>query len=454
VPEARGLAIWHLRPIGQAADDGGVHPPHTRRHPTGRDRRRRLPTRLVVLTVLASAALTARAWAIPGEADTSFSSDGFAVASFSRPLSSFADSVALQPNGQIVAAGVDVGGRSVAAFAVARFTPKGALDRAFGKHGKARTVFTAGPAVATDIALQEDGRILAGGFLGTPRGTGGPALARYLPDGRRDRAFGHDGRVFTDFAPRSAEIDALAIQSNGKILVVGGVAGSSLIVRYDAIGRIDRGFGRHGVIRTNVVPGAEGYRDVAIQTNGKVVAVGGSDHTNEFTAARYRRDGSLDPTFGATGIVTTSFPYSNTQATAVAIQSNGRLVLAGFTGVAYDAFVRYRRDGRPDVSFGADGIVQSDFGGLLFDAEMDSDGRITWVGGRHGDILLGRLLRDGSLDPTVGGGTGWVTAGPAKSLSRAFAMAIQPDGSVVIAGQAYNAERETSRFLVGRLLRS
>ena len=446
------MATWHLRTIGWAADDVGVHQ-HARRRPTGTDRHRELPTRLVVL-VLASAAFTGNAWASPGAADTSFSGDGFAEVAFSRPPASAAHDVVLQPNGQIVAAGFDGGGSSDARFAVTRFWPNGRLDRSFGKHGTIRTVFSAGPAVAMGVALQDGGRIIAGGFLSSPRGTGGPALARYLPDGRLDRTFGHDGRVFTDFSPRSAEIDALALQSNGMILAVGGSAGRSLVVRYDASGRLDRAFGSRGVIRTNVLPGGEGYSDVAIQANGKIVAVGGSDHTNEFTAARYLPDGSLDPTFGRTGIVTTSFPYRNTQATAVAIQPNGRPVLAGFTGVTHEAFVRYRRDGRPDVSFGSDGMVQPDFGGLLFDVEIDPDGRITSVGWRDLHVLLTRLLPDGSVDATLGAGTGSVTAGPAKSASSAFAMTIQPDGAIVVAGQAYNSERETSRSLVGRLLAS
>jgi uncharacterized delta-60 repeat protein len=169
------------------------------------------------------------------------------------------------------------------------------------------------------------------------------SLVRYNTNGNLDTTFGTNGIVTTAIRGINSINDyanALFIQSNGIL-----VAGSSYdntsskydfaLVRYQATGSLDTTFGTNGIVTTAI--GNDGDWDFAyalgIQSNGMIVAAGSSNNGSnyDFALVRYNIDGSLDTGFGAGGIVTTPIGSSDDYALALGIQSNGRIVAAGYS---------------------------------------------------------------------------------------------------------------------------
>jgi uncharacterized delta-60 repeat protein len=272
-----------------------------------------------------------------GSLDRTFGGDGKVTTDFS-PDRDVANAVAIQADGKIVAAGVDGYGSSK--FALARYNRNGTLDSTFSGDGKVRTNFTAEPDFALDVAIQADGKIVAAGGAGTGSEDVDFALARYNSNGSLDRTFGGDGKVTTDFpAPSPDDEDiahAVAIQPDGKIVALGLAhrAGPFALARYNPDGSLDPTFGGDG----QVMAAHGAASDVAIQADGRIVTAGGGN--GAFALARYNPDGSLDTTFGDEGNVTTDFTAGGDGASGVAIQSNGRIVAAGGTGRKF-ALARY-----------------------------------------------------------------------------------------------------------------
>jgi uncharacterized delta-60 repeat protein len=188
-----------------------------------------------------------------------------------------------------------------------------------------------------------------------------PAQAR---PGDLDRGFGGDGTVTTDF-PGVAR--ALVVQ--GRKLVAAGLAFSSEtsddfgLARYNSNGALDRSFGTGGKVTTNIT--GSGSPDeanaLAQQADGKLVAAGGTDAFatgSDFALARYNPDGTLDPSFGTGGMVTTGLEL----AFALVVQADGKLVAAGVAGQDF-GLARYNPNGTLDASFGTGGTVTTDFAG-------------------------------------------------------------------------------------------
>jgi uncharacterized delta-60 repeat protein len=289
---------------------------------------------------------------IDGTLDVSFEGDGMALVDFGSEAS--ARAVALQPDGRIVLAGWvshPVGaGCCVSDFALARLTSAGALDNSFGSDGRAVTDFLPGADNGHDAAqavlVQADGRILAAGA-----GVAGVvsvdfAVARYLADGSLDPTFSDDGLVTTDFVGYFDEIRDLAVDTGGRI-VTGGQScefpGNSDevcdfgLVRYTSNGMLDQRFGRQGRIRTDLgADVGEGIRGVVVQTDDRIVAAGDTSGpgASDVGLTRYRANGRLDRSFGVNGVVITPVSPSTDEVGGLALQADGRLVVAGTTAVS------------------------------------------------------------------------------------------------------------------------
>jgi uncharacterized delta-60 repeat protein len=289
---------------------------------------------------------------IDGTLDVSFEGDGMALVDFGSEAS--ARAVALQPDGRIVLAGWvshPVGaGCCVSDFALARLTSAGALDNSFGSDGRAVTDFLPGADNGHDAAqavlVQADGRILAAGA-----GVAGVvsvdfAVARYLADGSLDPTFSDDGLVTTDFVGYFDEIRDLAVDTGGRI-VTGGQScefpGNSDevcdfgLVRYTSNGMLDQRFGRQGRIRTDLGGEVgEGIRGVVVQTDDRIVAAGDTSGpgASDVGLTRYRANGRLDRSFGVNGVVITPVSPSTDEVGGLALQADGRLVVAGTTAVS------------------------------------------------------------------------------------------------------------------------
>jgi uncharacterized delta-60 repeat protein len=377
----------------------------------------------------------------------------FLVGPAQAASNSGAEAVAIQSDGRIVAAGW--GDRGFATtFGLARYQPNGSLDTSFGRRGIVTTPIGK-DAQAKAGALQPDGKIVVAGHGGGYFSSRDFAVARYLPTGALDASFGKGGTVRTAFGSAGSEATAVAIQTNGKIVAAGytqaGTKYKFALARYLRSGALDTTFGSGGLVTTNF--GSSGIAGVAIQTDGKIVAVGSS--SGKFALARYNSDGSLDTGFGLGGKVTTSILGKDSAANAVALQPNGKIVVAGSarSGVGVPptskdsfALARYNSDGSLDmVSLTVFIDFECDLCGAGANAvALQPDGKIVLAGqetsGGRGQFALARFEPDGTLDVTFGsGGTVTTSFGfpePANGTSgdSATSLALQKNGRIVAAG--------------------
>jgi trimeric autotransporter adhesin len=196
-----------------------------------------------------------------------------------------------------------------------------------------------------------------------------------------------------------------------------------------------------GSTTTAVGSGDDWVRAMALQADGRIVVAGyafnGSD--DDFAVARFNPDGSLDTTFGTGGIVTADFGGGTDQAYGVAIQSDGRIVVTGRATVSASpdfAVARFDIDGTLDTSFSGDGRASVDFGATIDEARsvvVQSDGSIVLGGTSSGLLALARVDADGVIDTTFGS-AGRVTTDATAGTENGYALALQDDGRIVFAG--------------------
>ena len=398
-----------------------------------------------------------------GGLDPSFGGTGKVVADLTHSnWDDWASALAIQADGKIVVAG---GAR----YRVARFGSSGALDASFGSGGQVRIDFTSGSDYAHGVAIQADGKIVvvgqSGSSPGNPKDTKF-ALARLNSDGTLDASFGVVGKVMTDFTSGYDYAAGVAVQTDGKIIVVGSTgSGQFALARYNSDGTLDASFGAGGKVMTGFTPRGDGAYGVAIQADGRIVVVG-TTGSGKFALARYNSDGTLDASFGVKGKVMTGFTSGPDTARGVAIQADGKIVVVGEDGsgnlVRSDtkfALARYNSDGTLDGSFGGGGKVTTDFtpwGDGASGVAIQADGRIVVVGTAAGQqyedtkFALARYNSDGTLDATFGA-AGKVITDFTPRGDGAAGVAIQADGRIVAAGMA-NSGRSKMKVALARYL--
>jgi uncharacterized delta-60 repeat protein len=316
------------------------------------------------------------ALALPGALDNTFSSDGIVyhlMGSGSNPLQGTPGSVAIQQNGRIVTAGQVTSG-TTERFALARYKINGHLDLNFGSNNNGKVITPIGAnSGATSVAIQPDQKIVVAGNARVG-GNDGFAVARYKINGKPDLSFSGDGKVHTPIGDYASATSA-AIQIDGMI-VVAGMASTTpsnsrfALARYDPItGGLDTSFSGDGkdTISFPGSPSNAGANSVAIQSDGMIVAAGysGSGSNSDFALVRYDPvAGALDTSFDTDGRVTTHMgAYSS--ATSVAIQlGSGHEIVAVGSGIQSNkgifAVVRYEPvAGALDTSFDTDGKVKT-----------------------------------------------------------------------------------------------
>jgi uncharacterized delta-60 repeat protein len=407
------------------------------------------------------------AGARPGRLDAGSSPGGTVTTSFGLTSDDQAVALAVQPDGRLVVAGTRSPSPAQADFVLARYMSDGSLDPSFGSGGKVTTTFRSGGGSneASGLALQPDGKIVVAGTKcrsgedcgPSARGAREFALARYRSDGTLDANFGSAGKVTTPVGTGNTA-RGVTLQPDGKIVVVGSavLANSGedfAVARYDADGTLDTSFGAGGKVTTTFgATSSDGAEAVVLQRDGKIVAGGhgsfGCRCESDFALARYTADGTLDPSFGSSGKVTTTiglnrFAFANT----LALQADGKIVLAGEIingGFELDfALARYTADGSLDQSFGSGGTVTTDLepDAVVQAVAFQPDGKIVAAGYSHNDphwtnFALTRYKADGSLDQSFGSG-GKVTTVIGARGSQARSVALQPDGKIVAAGDSY-----------------
>ncbi len=415
-------------------------------------------------------ALEDRCLLTAGALDPTFGTGGLVVTDLGSTFEHAYD-VVIQSDGKIVTAGDTVRSGTGQDFALVRYNSNGTLDTSFGTNGRAVTDFKGYGDVALAVARQADGKFVAAGYARVS-GVGYPdfALARYNSNGTLDTSFGSKGKVITAISQDTDIIEAMAIQADGKIVVVGwtqktGTAGTGnfVVARYNANGSLDTAFGTGGKVVTDFAGSQDHAEGVAIQADGKIVVVGKAavNNQNNFGIVRYNANGSLDLSFGNQGKVTTSIGDGDLRGWAydVAIQADGRIVVAGdYTyfppGVTSYvlrgmAVTRYESQGALDQGFGTNGVVTIAPSGKDLSGQslaIQANGKIVVAGWYYGypDFAVARLNGlDGSLDTTFGT-SGLVTTdfgptfGVTNSTDIANAVAIQADGKIVAAGSFAN----------------
>ena len=329
----------------------------------------------------------------------------------------------------------------------AQATP-GALDPSFGAGGKVTTAVAPTESVALALARQPDGKLVAAGY-GTTGYNEDFALARYNADGSLDTSFGQGGKVLTEIGSDDNVALALALQPDGKLVAAGDSYNGSdrdfTLARYNADGSLDTSFGQGGKVLTDIGSHNDLLYALALQPDGKLVAAGyssnGSD--DDFALVRYNPNGTLDTTFGTGGKVTTWIGSGDDMFHALVLQPDGKIVAAGNNvqgSQSVIALVRFNPNGTLDSTFGYFGKVGTAIGSFS-DAEalaLQPDGKLVVAGlgntGSQQGFALVRYNADGSLDTSFGSGGKVTTA--IGSLDAAEAIVVQPDGKLVAAGRA------------------
>ncbi|MET9536264.1 calcium-binding protein [Streptomyces sp. NPDC006553] len=416
-----------------------LRPADRRRRPGGRAG---VPVALGMALVLA---LPGTAFAAPGDLDPTFGPDGRVT----TPITGYAEGhdIARQADGRLVVAGV-----SEAGFALARYGTDGGLDTGFGGDGTVTSDFGGGGHTANAVAIQpSDGKIVVAGTTEVIAEEGGGccffSVARYNTDGSLDTGFGDGGLVRVEEFGGSADGADVAVQPDGRIVAVGkGGGGGFALVRLGTDGTLDPGLGGDGAVVAGFTPtspqdGGGIARGMALQPDGKIVSVGYVGNTAfDIGVARYNADGTLDTTFSGDGMVTADFggtEFGN----AVAVQPDGRIVAAGSGGLGFAA-LRYNADGTPDVGFGTGGRTSVNApgdGGIAYGLALQQNGKIVLAGraddpnsSEANDFGLARLHVNGAVD-TGFGGDGFVVTG-FNDFDEARGVLVQPDGKIVAAG--------------------
>jgi uncharacterized delta-60 repeat protein len=354
--------------------------------------------------------------------------------------------LAIQGDHKIVAAGYS--GRSSRDFALARYLPDGSLDPTFGTGGKVVTDF-GGTDEASAVAILPTGRIVVAGTSGESI-----ALARYMRNGTLDSSFGRGGKV--TYLRVSVQIYAMAVMPHGKIVVAGYSSVSCCyyfeLARFKPAGKIDRTFGFRGEVSGPFGSrGRTAIRSIAVEEDGRIVAAGYTgNHRSRFALARYQPRGAVDATFGSKYGVETNFGGSGSRAYGLAIDGDGRIVAVGSSNAQGSggfefALARYRTDGSLDPSFGEAGKVVTNFGSDKASGAtavaIQPNGRILAVGfagsGGSRDFALARYRPNGTLDTTFGDhGEVLTNVGGSGSDDVANAIVLQANGKVVAGGSS------------------
>jgi uncharacterized delta-60 repeat protein len=326
-----------------------------------------------------------------GSLDTSFGKEGIVITQIGY-YDEYLTSIILQEDGKILAAG-RVANNNSWHYAIARYNDNGSLDSSFGEGGKVVTnVYSEN--LGYKIVLQSDGKIIMAGS--THNGvTNDFAMIRYNSDGSQDSTFGLGGKLTTDFGNNNDFSQSIVLQKDNKIIQAGWTGMSDIwdyaIVRYNTDGSLDSSFGTGGKVVTDLVGQFDYCFNVAVQSDGKIILVGttlSKSLNYVFGIVRYNNDGSLDSTFDSDGIVKTGFG-GQSGATSVVIQGDGKLVVTGWIFQDSIALTRYKGDGSLDTGFGSDGKATTYIGSVWSTGQavaIQNDGKIVVAGDTYDDI--------------------------------------------------------------------
>lgn len=364
------------------------------------------------------------------------------------------NSIVIQPNdGKILVAGYGTSFNSLGNFKGAglrRFNTDGTIDTAFGNSGTVVS-FSNGSAnfanYSNGMALQADGKIIVVGYIDSNNiGTANFAdVIRFNTNATLDTTFGSGGQNNSNFGG-SAIFNDVAIQSDGKIVAVGSVGSNFLIARFTTTGALDTTFNGTGFVTTDFDGGDDAANSVAIKASGQIL-VGGRSNTTSGRAviAAYTSAGVLDSNFGTGGKVVGDFsPSGRDDFLKIMIQFDGKIVGLGATGFPESQLVaQYNTNGTIDTTFGTNGITTVNIGSQMWlnGGAFLTDGRIFAVGLASGNfgtrMVTSRFNVNGTLDRTYGcNGVNFTSYGSVNpSVNTAYDAAVRSDNKVYVVGE-------------------
>ena len=330
-----------------------------------------------------------------GSLDNTFGSGGKVINHFSNDFEE-CQTLNIQPDGKIIVGGAKTMAGSSPDAVLVRYNNDGTIDSSFGNNGSLVEDFGNNDLTYRTL-LKPDGKIIT---AGQHSGFIQALLIQYTSAGVRDSSFGSNGVALSPFYAGITgyfPIDGLALQSDGKILA-GGFSGQFEAVRFLPDGKIDSSYGDTGRARINLA-GSANY--LTLQQDGKAILSGTIRLNNHFQIAlvRVHTNGLLDSTFGTNGIVITDLDTANHSGWQSFVQPDGKILVAGTnsTGSAVPnnppngyrgdfVLLRYNSDGTLDNTFGVQGMITTDFGlqDNAFSLTVQSDGKVI-VGGRSSD---------------------------------------------------------------------
>lgn len=378
-------------------------------------------------------------WAASGDPDASFGGgDGIVQTPFA--VFSAASDIEIQKDGRIVVVGTADEGTGLD-FAVIRYKADGSLDDTFGTGGIVLTPVVPNESdAARALDIQEDGSLIVAG----KSSFNDFVVVRYSSAGVLDPEFGQDGVFRLPGADISDSLGGMAVQPDGKI-VLGGTKNMAIAaLRLLADGSaLDPDFGTGGIATASLGGDGGQGRAMALQPDGKVLVAGRNFTDQDTVVVRFDGEGSQEMGFGGVGFAQQSLVPGIDWAEVVAVQDDGKIVAACLTsGVTNDmGVVRFNGAGTPDLDFSGDGFLvepvasgQDIPSGLAFQA----DGRILVVGsafeGMEGAFGVMRLNSDGSLDGSFSGDGKNRVVAGADAEARA--VAVTSDGRILMAGVA------------------
>ncbi len=401
-----------------------------------------------------------------GPLDVSFDEDGMVSTEFGS-YKSAVRSVALQPDGKILAVGSTYNNGSYHRFALARYNVDGSLDTTFGIEGKVVGDYSEEKMAFTSVLVQPDGKIVAGGIIYNNYNDSQFMLVRFNEDGSQDDSFAENGMMIMD----NRTVNAMAMQPDGKIVATGFVYYNDssnkdfLVMRFDLNGDLDSTFADNGVFITSV--GSRDYANsLVIQPDGKIVIAGATFNAShsDFCILRLLSNGASDHTFGLAGMVAIDTDERD-EVTSVCIQEDEKIVLSGWTGnIANNyshAIIRIMPNGVIDSGFATSGMIIGAGSALAKNVKIQPDGKILVAGAYEGGdtgktAALSRYMTDGSPDTTFGE-NGLITTSFSSSC-QANAVALQADGKILLGGEAgptggsYNPDFALLRYNPGSVL--
>ncbi len=391
-----------------------------------------------------------------GDLDPAFGSNGTKTLAVGGGTYHFATSVTLQPDGRIVVAGDSNNGSNLD-MAVVRLLPNGTLDTSFNGTGKVAVTFGGNNDSCRAVVVQSDGKIVIAGRSAGVSNDGDFALVRLLPDGTLDTSFNGTGKVVTGIGAGDEAIQGMALQGDGKIVVAGRAWNGSnydyALARYNPDGTLDTSFNTTGKVMTAFGSAEDSGQRVVVQADGKILMVGdtysGTTPGYDIGVVRYNANGSLDTGFGSGGKAVFHLGGSSESGRGLAVQPDGRIVISGISNVSDDhqdiALVRLTSAGALDSTFGSGAGYVITAVGVGADvsnaAALQGDGKILVAGhvfNANEDFAIARYNANGSLDASFRG-SAIVTTPIGTGNDYGMNLAVQSNGGILVVGGAQTA---------------